>query len=277
MEPVRVCRAWGFLRLLTSLFEFKERRRRRIRERPFPLRWLAVLRRNVPYYGQLSSDEQGELLGHIQVFIHEKHFEGCEGLVITDEIRVTIAAQACILLLGRETDYYPRMGSILVYPHDYFAQTRKRMPDGTVMEDIQGRRGESWYRGPVVLSWDDIQRSAADPHDGHNVVFHEFAHQLDSESGAVEGAPALPRRSMYVAWARVLGREYERLIADLEHHHQHFIDAYGATNPAEFFAVVTEAFFEQPRQLRQKHPELYEQMMLFYRQDPAACSMDKGL
>ena len=252
------------------MFGFRRRRRERIRKRPFPPAWLEIVERNVPCYARFTPDEQAELRGRIQVFLAEKRFEGCGGLEITDEIRVTIAAQACILLLRRKTDEYPRMRTVLVYPHPYRANHIQLLPDGTILEGVHTRLGESWYRGPVVLAWDDVLRGAADIHDGHNVVFHEFAHQLDSESGANEGAPVLPRRSMYIAWARVLGHEYEHLIEDLKHDRRTFIDAYGATNPAEFFAVVTEAFFEQPVQLKQRHPELYEQLAAFYQQDPAA-------
>ena len=249
---------------------FRRRRRQRIRSRPFPPEWLAIVERNVAYYRLLTPAEQAELRDHIQVFIDEKRFEGCGGLEITDEIRVTIAAQACILLLHRQTNYYPKMETILVYPHRYFAETTVRLPGGAVLEGTHARLGESWYRGPVVLSWDDVRRASADVYDGRNVVFHEFAHQLDSESGANEGVPVLPRRSMYIAWARVLGEEYAQLIEDLKHHRATFIDAYGATNPAEFFALVTEAFLEQPLQLQRAHPKLYEQLMTFYQQDPAA-------
>jgi Mlc titration factor MtfA (ptsG expression regulator) len=258
------------------MFRLKRERRKRVRRCPFPSEWLEILERNVAYYRLLTPDEQAELRGHIQVFLDEKRFEGCGGLEVTDEIRVTIAAQACILLLHRETDYYPRMQTILVYPHRYVADAKLRLPDGTVLEGVHTRLGESWYRGPVVLSWDDVCRGAADVHDGHNVVFHEFAHQLDSESGANEGAPVLPRRSMYLAWARVLGHEYEHLIDDLKHHRRTFIDAYGATSPTEFFAVVTEAFFEQPVQLKRRHPELYDQLATFYQQDPVARSGDQA-
>ncbi|MFH2056927.1 MAG: M90 family metallopeptidase [bacterium] len=252
------------------MFGLKSRRRRRWRSEPLPPEWIEIIERNVPCYRYLKAAERLELHGHIQVFLHEKEFEGCEGLEVTDEIRVTIAAQACVLLLHRETDYFPMMTSILVYPHHYFAHTVKRQPGGLVQERMQGRLGESWLRGPIVLSWDDVLRGAADPSDGHNVVFHEFAHQLDSESGAMEGAPSLPEATMYTAWARVLSNEYKSLLADLQRHHQPLIDAYGATSPAEFFAVVTEAFFEKPLQLKSRHPELYEQMRIFYQQDPAS-------
>ena len=252
------------------MFRFKKRRRRRLRRQLLPTAWLALIERNVRYYSSLSPADQQELQGLIQVFLAEKQFEGCGGLDITDEIRLTIAAQACILLLHRDTDFYPMLDSILVYPTAYLAPSTHHQADGTVMEETQARLGESWGRGAVVLSWDDVKQGAADIHDGHNVVFHEFAHQLDQESGAAEGAPVLPRRSMYIAWARVLSQEYDQLIQDIAHHRDTLLDKYGATNPAEFFAVVTESFFEKPLELKARHPELYEQLQLFYHQDPAA-------
>lgn len=251
------------------MFGFKKGRRKRWRSQPLKPVWIEIIRHNVPYYQYLTSEEQAELHGHVQVFLHEKDFEGCGGLKITDEIRVTIAAQACILLLHRKADYFPLTTSILVYPHHYFAYSSKRLPGGIVEEGVQGRMGESWKGGPIVLSWDDVLKGAANPHDGRNVVFHEFAHELDGESGAMDGAPSLPKATMYRSWARVLSREYEELLRDLEQNHRHMIDSYGATNPAEFFAVVTEEFFEIPVQLKSRHPELYEQMCSFYQQDPA--------
>ena len=251
------------------MFGLKHKKRQHIRNRPFPKEWEEILEKNVACYRRLTQADQVELCGHIQVFLEEKQFEGCDGQEINDEVRVTIAAQACMLLLHRETDYYPTLRSILVYPHPYFSPKTQRLPGGVVAEGVQERLGESWIRGPVVLAWDEVRRSAHDHNDGHNVVFHEFAHQLDSESGANEGAPRLPHRSMYIAWARVLGDEYQHLINDIMHHHKPALDAYGAANPAEFFAVVTEAFFEKPHQLKQRHPRLYEQLALFYLQDPA--------
>jgi len=251
-----------------NMFGRKHKKRQRIRNRPFPPKWEEILENDVAYYHRLTPEDQAELRGHIQVFLDEKTFEGCDGLEIDEAVKVTIAAQACVLLLHRETDYYPTLRSILVYPHHYFSPATRKLPGGVVAEEAQGRLGESWYRGPVVLSWDEIRRTAHDHNDGHNVVFHEFAHQLDSESGANEGAPRLPRRSMYIAWARVLGAEYQHLISDIEHHHKTDLDAYGATNPAEFFAVVTEAFFENPLQLKIRHPALYQQLTIFYQQNP---------
>jgi Mlc titration factor MtfA (ptsG expression regulator) len=249
---------------------FRKRRRARIRAREFPAEWRAHVERNVPYYALLTAEEQEELEGSVQVFLAEKRFEGMEGLEITDEVRVTIAAQAVLLLLGRETDCYPDLETIIVYPRSYVAKVRRRMPDGSMRESLERRLGESWQSGQMVLSWDDVKHGAADINDGHNVVMHEFAHQLDGESGATRGGPVLEERSMYVAWARVLGESYARLHRQLERHRRSCIDSYGATSPAEFFAVVTETFFERPERLKRCYPELYEQMRLYYKQDPAA-------
>jgi Mlc titration factor MtfA (ptsG expression regulator) len=252
------------------MFGRRARRRQRLRERAFPPEWRAFVETNVPYYGCLPPDEQRELEGLIQVFLDEKSFEGAGGLEMTDEIRVTIAAQACMLLLGRKTGMYPELQSIIVYPSAYVARAIQRQPDGTVFEGRQVRLGESWSRGALVLSWDDVLRGASDFHDGHNVVLHEFAHQLDDESGVADGAPLLPKPSMYLAWARVLGAEYRSLLESVERHRPTLLDEYAATNPAEFFAVATELFFERPDDFKALYPELYEQLRLFYEQDPAA-------
>lgn len=263
------------------MFGFKRWRRNRLRRKPFPPAWRALLEQNLPMYRLLPEHDRLELEGHIQVFLAEKYFEGCNGLEITDEIRVMIAAQACMLLLHRDTDYYPGMKTILVYPDRYVATSRSVGPGGVVTESQDVRLGESWHRftgsgGPVVLSWRSVQEGAADIHDGHNVVLHEFAHQLDGETGGMDGAPALPMHSMYVPWARVLGREYQSLLDDLRMGRPTVLHPYAAKNPAEFFAVLTEAFFEKPLQLRSKHPELYEQMKQFYQQDPAALREQYG-
>lgn len=248
----------------------KQWRRNRVRKRIFPAEWLRIVERNVPYFGRLTEEDRKELLGHVLVFLAEKHFEGCGGQELTDGIRVTIAAQACVLLLHRETDYFPKVESILVYPHPYVARRVERDPDGLVHEQAEVREGESWDRGTVVLSWDEVSRDASGLGQGRNIVLHEFAHQLDQESGKADGAPLLPHRSMYADWAKVMEREYRKLKRDLKYHQRTLIDPYGATDPAEFFAVVTECFFEDPLEMRGRHPELYEQMRLFYRQDPAA-------
>lgn len=251
------------------MFGWRERRRRRLREQPLPAAWRAVVD-GLPAYRALSADERRELDGLIQVFLNEKRFEGCGGLILTDEIRVGIAAQACMLLLGRPTDLYPTLRTVLVYPSSYVVRARRRDESGIVIEGDEVRLGESHLRDTVILAWDAVRQGASDIHDGNNVVFHEFAHQLDNESGATEGAPDLPRGSSRIAWARVLGGEYRTLVEALEAHRPTFLRPYAATNPAEFFAVATEYFFERPVELRTRHPELYGKLSEFYRRDPAA-------
>jgi len=243
---------------------------------PFPADWIRIIQQNVPVFHRLSPEDQRELQGHIQVFLSEKRFEGCGELTMTDEIRVTIAAYACILLLHRTTDYYPLLVTILVYPHTFFVSRYQEGPAGQVLEASQSLVGESWRHGNVVLAWDAVKHCAFDFHDGHNVVFHEFAHQLDEEDGVADGAPLLPRRAMYGAWARILGQDYAKLVQEVEEGRPSFLDQYGATNPAEFFAVATEAFFESPVRLRTQHPQLYTELMLYYQQDPAAVSLPTG-
>jgi hypothetical protein len=244
---------------------FKDRRRAAVRAQPVPPAWEEFLHDNVPYFRTLGPEARAELLDHVKVLLDEKRFEGCGGLELTDEIKVTIAAQAAVLLLGRETDYYPDLEVILVYPSTYVDRRPRMVEGGIVVEDGEMRLGESSDRGVVVLAWDSVLKGAADVRDGHNVVFHEFAHQLDQEDGEADGAPVLDKRASYAAWARVLGAEYKELL----HSPDPVIDDYGMKSPAEFFAVVTEAFFERPRALRARHPALYEQMSAFYKQDPA--------
>lgn len=249
---------------------FKRSRRRRLRQRPFPADWSAILARRVPGWSGLSPAERRQIQADTLILLAEKLWEGCGGLVLSDEIRVTIAGQAALLLLNRETDYFSKLTTILVYPALFVADAARRLPDGTVIEGPEVRAGEAWSQGAVVLSWDDSLKGTIHPHDGYNVVLHEFAHQLDAETGAFNGAPRLPRRSMYERWARILGREFAQLQADVAHGRPTVLRPYGASNPAEFFAVATETFFERSTELRRRHPELYEQLSLFYQQDPAA-------
>ena len=248
---------------------FKNRRRSALLEQPLSADERAILDKNIPYLARLSAEDRAELEGLVRIFLAEKSFEGCGGLELTDEIKLTIAGQACLLLLHRDTDIYPNVDSIVVYPSAYRVPTQEH--DGAVVIDgDQARLGESWQRGLVVLSWDHVRSGAAQPADGQNVVLHEFAHQLDSEDGVMNGTPELGARARYTSWAHVLGEEFSELTARLHAGRSSDIDAYGATNPAEFFAVLTEMFFEKPRALRQRHGELYDELAAFYKQDPAA-------
>ncbi len=254
---------------------FTQRRRERLRERPFPSEWRRIIQRNVPVFGRLSAADQTELLGHIQVFLAEKSFEGCGGLALTDEIRITIAAQACMLLLHRDTDYYPELTSILVYPSGYVTYEDRSLGGGIWEEGAEGRLGHTARElRAMVLAWDAAKQGAADPGDGKNLVLHEFAHQLDFENPLADGTPALETRGAYATWARVMSAELEALRNADDAGLPTVLDGYGATNPAEFFAVATEAFFERPRALRARHGALFNELNKFYRQDPTAYSSE---
>ncbi len=251
---------------------FKNLRRKRIKKRPFRDDWLKIIEANVPYYNSLPTNDKVELQQHILVFLSEKRFEGCGGLEITEEIKVTIAAYACILLLHRKTDYYPRLRSILVYPKTFIAPHKSYLPGGIIAEGDIPLRGQSWHKGPVVLSWDDVKHSYADAHDGQNVVFHEFAHQIDSTGGESDSSEVLKKRSSFIAWARVLQKDFEKHKASVSKNRPTLLTKYAATNEAEFFAVATEFFFEKPQQLKKVHAELYNELKHFYNQDPVANS-----
>jgi MtfA peptidase len=168
------------------IFSSTKSRRQKLRETPFPEAWREILLWRFPLLACLSPEDHRELEGHMQVFLAEKQFEGCDGLVITDEIRVVIAAQACLLLLHRDTNYYPDLKSILVYPSTYFSRVTEEDE-----EQKAAYLGQSWQRGPVILAWDAVEGGVSDRSAGQNVVFPEFAHQLDEEDGQVDGAPVL--------------------------------------------------------------------------------------
>ena len=236
-------------------------RRKRLLAEPIKPEWNQIIEKNIPLYKHLGEQLQSQLAGLVNIFLAEKRFEGCGGQEITDEVRVTIAAQACMLLLNRKTKYFPRLHSIYVYPATYAA---KQGSDG----GRQSRLGESWQNGPVVLAWNSVTGGANNIHDGRNVVFHEFSHQLDQEDGAADGAPILQSSSCYRTWAKVLGAEYEALRGKARKRRKSVVRKYGATNPAEFFAVATEAFLEKPKQMKKKHPQLYEELKNYYRLDP---------
>jgi len=260
-----------------------ERRRRKLRARPFPAPWREILGRRVPYFRLLPPDLQRQLEGHIQVFIAEKPFTGCAGQEISDEVRVTIAAQACLLILNRKTDYYPNLRQILVYPGAFVVERLApvtlgapgtgAMIGGPVHEQTRALTGESWTHGQVVISWEDAVEGAAIVDDGRNVVIHEFAHQLDQQKGYANGAPWLGRRDRYPRWSRVMSEEFARLQQQAVTGEPALFSYYGATNPAEFFAVASEVFFEQPRAMASAHPALYEELRTLYRIDPAGFSL----
>jgi Mlc titration factor MtfA (ptsG expression regulator) len=247
---------------------FKRRRRQKLQGESFPPSWLEIIERNVRYYAYLPGSDRKELEGRVQIFMAEKSFEGCGGLVLTDEIKITIAAQACLLLLHRKTDVYPRLISILVYPAAYVAKSVEPIGGSVALEGEQVRLGEAWKSGVVIVSWAELEATSQGQTFGHNLVLHEFAHQLDMEDGAADGTPILEGRSRYERWAKIFGEEYDRLRRDSALGRYSVLDDYGATNPSEFFAVATECFFEKAGVLQKRHPELYEELKAFYHQDP---------
>ena len=243
-------------------------RRRLMRGRPFPEAWRRILRQRVPYLRSLPADLQIQLKQHMQVFIAEKKFIGCDGLIVTDEMRITIAAQACLLILNRRTDYYPNLRQILIYPGPFIVD--KAQPDaaGVLHQQRRVLIGESWSQGQVVLSWDDIIEGAAVVDDGHNVVIHEFAHQLDQEAGYANGAPRLASQAQYASWSQVLSAEFNNLQERTRLQQPSLLSDYGATDPVEFFAVASEVFFEQPQHMAAEYPALYNELSRFYRVHP---------
>lgn len=245
------------------------RRRARLAARPFPPAWRSVLRRRVPLYRRLPADLQRQLRGLIQAFLAEKAFIGCRGLVITDEIRVTIAAQACLLQLNRRRPgLFPDCRQILVYPGAFVVDRVEALGGGVVRDQRRALLGESWSAGQVILSWEDSRDGAALADDGQNVVIHEFAHQLDQASGSANGAPPLPSRARHARWAQVMRPAFDELRARVAAGEAALFDAYGATDPAEFFAVASEVFFEQPLPLAAGHPAVYAELAAYYQVDP---------
>lgn len=246
----------------------RSRRQRRYREPPFPVLWRKILRRDMPYYRRLPSDLQRQLQKHIQVFLAEKNFVGCHGLTVTEQMRVLIAAQACLLLFNRKTGYYPNMREILVYPDAFMVERNVADAAGVVHRVRHAVSGESWADSQVVLSWPDVLAGATDAHDGYNVVIHEFAHQLDHESGAGNGAPAMADQDQATQWAQALNVEFIRLREQIDQREPTLLDQYGAQDPVEFFAVASETFFERPARLSVEHPVLYRELSRFYCVNP---------
>ena len=251
---------WGIVPVLLAITAFaashvyQRQRRKRILSRPFPELWSGYLQHRLPVYPHLAGDERARLHQMVHLFLEDKNYYGCAGLQITDEIRVCIAAQACLLLLGRNVPIYPRLQAVLVYPDAFSARRENYQDDGTVADVSNHLLGESWDNGRVILSWSDAIEGAENFTDGHNVVLHEFAHQLDSASGTTNGAPPLWRNS-YQTWATVFADNFHDLKKRLGRGQRTVMDPYGGTSEAEFFAVATETFFEKPAELKSHRPE----------------------
>ncbi|WP_374046696.1 zinc-dependent peptidase [Massilia sp. YIM B02763] len=266
MEAALVCAALAGALLLAWLLP--RWRLRRVLARPLDAVQLGYIERNVDQYRGMPSSLRQQLQYLVKQFLHQKTFVGCAGLEVTDEMRVTIAAQACLLLLNRRTDVYPGLHAVLVYPGAFLVPRKEADEAGVVTETRQDLLGESWGDGRVILSWEHVRRAGLPAQGTHNVVLHEFAHQLDSESGSNNGAPLLGSAERYRRWSETLSRDFALLRRDTYWGQRDVLDPYGATNPAEFFAVATETFFEQPHALASRHPELYAEFQAYFRVDP---------
>ncbi len=244
---------------------FRKRRRQRIARRRFPDHWEAILHSNALFFHSLSSAQQERLRRSTQIFVAEKNWEGCGGLQMTDEHRLTIAAQMSRLTLGFADEYFDDVKSILVYPDAYLGKSQDQIGSGVVVEGSSSRLGEAWYRGPVILSWADVLATGRQENFGRNVVIHEFAHQLDMRNSPfADGVPVIESRQQAEHWLSTMARDYERLSALCDAGVPNVLDCYGATNPAEFFAVASEVFFEQPNLLNAEWPDLFVLLRDFY-------------
>lgn len=244
----------------------RKRRRARLLRQPFPAAWTETVNA-LGFVGRFDAEERRRFEDRVRLFVDQIYWEGRDGLEVTDEMRVLIAAQACRMTLNLPEDAYRRARTVYLFPATYSAPGQTE--DGLQAEGRSHRHGEAWLRGPIVLSWDAAQRGVANERDGRNVVYHEFAHKLDMLDGYADGVPPQAGGKALELWNDVTEREYEALVDAAQRNKKTLLDKYGATNRAEFFAVATEMFFERPQRLKSRHPELYDSLVRFYRQEPS--------
>jgi hypothetical protein len=227
-----------------------------------------LLLRYMPIYQKMTDADREKLEDHIVWFLNEKRFIGCDGLKLNDAMKLIVAADACLLVLNKPWPLYKNVKEILLYPSAYYAPQASTDNAGLVSYHNTVRQGESWPGGTLVLSWHDVLEGNRLPSDGHNLVFHEFAHQLDQETGKTTGTPVLAKTTDYKEWARVFSRAFTQLKTHVAYGMPHVIHSYGSTNEAEFFAVITETFLEKPNDLRQFDPEIYSMLVGYFGFDP---------
>lgn len=256
-------------KLFSAIFGGRKRRREKLLAEPFPEKWRPLLLRAVPHFPNLPDAQRLKLENDIRIFLAEKRFVSGSDIDITEAMRVTIAAGACMMIVALpDLDVFPRLREVIIFPHNFTEKLEAIGPDGRPYEIHRTRSGEAWHRGPVVLAWNTVAHGVASPHDGYNVVTHEFAHVLDMQSGGVDGQPPLPTRAAQEKWVRIFYPAFDKFVDDQRRGRPTLVDPYGATNPAEFFAVASEHFFEQAPLLQRFHPDLYELLREFYQQDP---------
>jgi len=270
----------GLILLLTALLAIaaalmlyplvRRARRRALAREALPESWRDWLQTHMPPYRHMPVELRERLHELVRIFVHEKRFVGCNGLEVTDRMRVVVAGHACLLIVNRPgvpaSHFYDELRSILMYPTPFVVRETHHDEDGVVSEEEDVLSGQAWDSSRIILSWEDMQ---ADREVGYNVVLHEFAHYLDLEDETMDGAPGLGSRAEYEEWSRVFQDEFEQLEDDVDAGRETLLDPYAASEPAEFFAVATEAFFEQAAELRDRHAGLYEQLRRYYRVDPA--------
>ena len=243
----------------------------KLRGEPVPAGWVEWLEQNVRYFALLTPEEREVLFAQTRLFIEEKDWEGCAGLALTEEMQVTIAAQACILTLNLAHIRYADVQTVLVYPATVQVKRQARNADMTITESKDPILGLSAsHHNPVMVAWQAVVSGGREPADGDNVVFHEFAHKLDETDGRIDGVPLLETEAQIEPYAEAMSAAYQDLVRQSEHGHVSVLNSYGATNEAEFFAVCTEAFFEKSEALERHYPKVYAALKEFYRQDPAA-------
>ncbi len=240
-------------------------KRRRVADRPFPAEWHDILARHARFLTSLRGEQQAKVRRSIQILVAEKNWEGCGGLKITDEHRVTIAAQIARMTVHFEAEFFDSVLSILIYPSAYMARSQTQLSGGIVVEGNSGRLGEAWHRGPVILSWNEVLDNVRNPYPQRNVVIHEFAHQLDMQNGSyADGIPTVESLECAQRWSRVMPAAFDDLAHKCELGIPTVLDCYGATNPAEFFAVASESYFERPAELEDDWPAVFELLDDFY-------------
>jgi MtfA peptidase len=247
---------------------FRNRKRKKIIATPTPIRWREYFDR-LWFVHHLTREQGKRLIDSTKVLVAEKNWEGCAGLELTEEMRVMIAAQVAWLVLGHPGEYFDQTQSILVYPNVYVSPRKIPLPGGLILEQQQTLAGQAWYRGPVIVTWEEALAGATGPNGGHNVVLHEFAHQLDMRNGSlVDGIPPIESAKQAKRFVEVTRLHFEWLIQQCQQGQPTLLDCYGATDPAEFFAVATEVFFQLPDTMQQFHPDLYEVLAEYYLQTP---------